>query len=150
MDLDLRATIVQLVQKFAFYSDSSDNKSMKFSITLMTLLIVSQISAPTLAQDGPRFQPARPPPLDNDFDDPIEEEFDAPPPPMPQPNLMPGVPMPQVNSQTPSSPPATSEFRPSNGNGNSKLRFEIVEGEYFEKGKPRGRAPIEKKARSRY
>ena len=116
---------------------------MKFGITLMTLLMAFQVSA----QDGPRFQPARPPPLDSDFDDPIEEEPDIMPPPMPNPNLMPGVPMPPVNSQTPSAPPATTEFRPSGDGGNSKIRFEVLDGEFFEKGKPRGRAPIEKRAR---
>jgi hypothetical protein len=92
------------------------------------------------AQDPPRFSPPRPPSLDQDFDDPSEDELengDSPnraqvPPPS-------SVPPPVVNGNN--TPP------PSNGSasGQSKLKFELADGEYYEKGKKRGRSPMAKR-----
>ena len=90
--------------------------------------------------------------VDNDFDDPIEEDTVVPD----QPNhMMPGVPMPNVGQvPAPQPPPNGNDFRPPSGGamggsgsirGTGKIRFEILEGEYYEKGKPRGRAPVTKR-----
>jgi hypothetical protein len=86
-----------------------------------------------VAQDrGPR-----PPPLDGaDFDDTTEDEFEMgdqpnrmnPPPPPPPPAA---------------APPPVNDFRPStplNSGEPGKLHFKVVEGQFWEKGKRRGRA----------
>jgi hypothetical protein len=93
------------------------------------------------AQDPPRFSPPRPPALDQDFEDPAEDELengDSPnraqvPPPS-------SVPPPVV--------PANNDNHPPQGggvNGAPKLKFELADGEYYEKGKKRGRSPVAKR-----
>lgn len=100
---------------------------------------------PAFAQE---FMPPKPPPLDpaNDFEEmeedmmePGDEGFRPPPPPPPQPNNMPNAN--NNNNLNNSSPPPPSSGGAGFGNGGSagKVRFQIVEGEFFEKGKKRSR-----------
>lgn len=133
-----------------FYSESSDKRDMKIWLTIL-LLFGGPIA---LAQvPPPKFQPPTRP-LDADFDDPVEEELDGDPARM----GMPSVPPPNFNhGQPPPAPPPNNDFHPIGGSGggigaggggpagNGKVRFQIVDGEFYEKGKPRGRAPIDRR-----
>ena len=93
---------------------------------------------------GYRFQPPRPPPLDSSDLEEVDEEDDDfemgdegssiemanPPPPQAAPPMPGGLP-----------PPST--FNASAGSG--KLRFQLVEGEFWEKGKKRQRGDRQKR-----
>jgi hypothetical protein len=88
------------------------------------------------AQDPPRFSPPKPPPLDSDFDDPDTDDADmpkAPPPSMPPPTSVQPPPA-QFGNDT---HPSVSQPE--------KFHFQTVEGEFYEKGKKRGRAPVNKR-----
>ena len=115
---------------------------MNVSIWLFVILL--PLSA--IAQDGDggdvgfRFQPPTPPPLDTatDFEDMDEDSMETgdegfrPPP------------LPQNNSFQPPPPSSMPDFRPSMPRGGTstlsgKVRFEVVDGHFFETGKKRGR-----------
>lgn len=97
------------------------------------------------AQDG--FAPPPPPPLDGQEFDELEDDIDMgddsfrPPPPIPSTGAAGGAPNTPPNNGVP-------EFRPSGGGGGGssnfgqttgKLRFQVVDGEFYEKGKKRSR-----------
>lgn len=97
----------------------------------------------TPAQDDYRFAPPPPPPLDPpEYDELEDEEFDdgfvPPPPPVIAPVPMNNVPPPPSQP-----PPPPADFRSSNNaymsSGPGKFRFQVVEGEFYQKGKKRGR-----------
>ncbi|MGZ3723348.1 MAG: hypothetical protein ACXVA9_10480 [Bdellovibrionales bacterium] len=110
------------------------SRDFVFHVLLAGLLILS----PRIwAQDPPRFQPPRPPPMDQDFEDPAEDELengDAPNRAV--------VPPATVGSPQPAAPPVT-DFRPAqpvpSAADQSKVKFKVVDGEFYEKGKKRGR-----------
>ena len=85
-----------------------------------------------------------PPPMDQgDFDDAGDDDFDL----GDQPNRINQIPPASTQTtqnQPPPPPPPTYEFHgPSNfesGDKEGKLHFKIVEGQFWEKGKRRGRA----------
>ncbi len=109
----------------------------------------SQLCGPRAAQaqepPGARFQPPPPPPMGigDDLEDDEIEELEGDMPIRPQmPSLgMPGQPPP--GGERP--PPPAPSFRgtPTSfmkiGNNANGIRFQIVDGEYYEKGKRRGR-----------
>ncbi len=100
----------------------------------------------TPAQEDYRFAPPPPPPLEPpEYDELEDEEFDdgfRPPPP---PAIAPVPPggmnnVPPPPQQPPPSPPP--DFRSNNSYMNAspgKFRFQVVDGEYYQKGKKRGR-----------
>ena len=104
-------------------------------------MIHLSLSARAWAQDPPRFQPPRPPPMDQDFEDPAEDELensDAPSRAQAIPPPSTGVPI--------SPPPPVTEFRPQQPPptgtiDSAKLKFKVVEGQFYEKGQKRGRTP---------
>ncbi len=127
---------------------------------LLGLLILFAASQGSLAQDtgfgGPsdpnyRFQPPQPPPLDTnsdfeDFDEDMvemdEEGFEPPLPPSPPsglPSNMGRPPMPPSNSSNDYPPPSFTGGDRATRSNPGKLRFQIVDGEFFEPGKKRGR-----------
>jgi hypothetical protein len=92
------------------------------------------------AQDAPRFQPPHPP--EQEFEDPSDDDFDV----GDQPNRPPPPP-PGGQTPVPATPPVT-DFKPPTTPAKTeptKVRFQIVDGAFYEKGKRRGRAPINKK-----
>lgn len=109
-------------------------------------LIAILIPLSALAQDGEggdvgfRFQPPKPPPLDTatDFDDLEDEEMVE----VGDEGFRPPTP-PQNNSFQP--PPPDFRPPPARANGgrgsglSGKVRFELIEGEFYERGKKRGR-----------
>lgn len=117
---------------------------------IVCLIMICLSAHFALAQDSGsdfRFQPPRPPPLDpaTDFDDMDEDMMEMgdegarPPPPPPIPSTNPGGP-------SDFNPSTSNTYSPNNRGGghgsrlgNGKVRFEIVEGEFLEKGKKRGR-----------
>jgi hypothetical protein len=117
--------------------------STRFALTGVLMIALGLgLSAPrSWAQDS-RFQPPRPPPLDGEaFDDDedvmeLGDEGYRPPPPPP----------PMGNSGGPSN--GAADFRPpppglTNLSGSTtspkKFKFQVVEGEFYEKGKKRTR-----------
>lgn len=116
--------------------------------SLILALSVQAIAQPKAkrhpAQDPPRFSPPRPPPLDQDFEDPIEDDIengDMPahaqtPPPAPPPSAD------GNNGYAP--PPSMGSMSGGNSNG-TKLKFQIADGEFYQKGKKRGRTPQNKR-----
>src|SRR5665213_1393128 len=112
---------------------------MGFRTTVLILLCFSRVA---WAQDPPRFSPPKPPPLDQDFDDPNdEEEGDSP--------TRAGVPAPPSGTSSstaaPTPPPSTDFHSAAAAPDANKVKFKVVEGEYYEKGKKRGRTPINKR-----
>lgn len=95
------------------------------------------------AQDVPRFQPPRPPPLEQEFEDPSDEDFDV----GDQPNRIPPPPPGGQNPAGGAAPAPVIDYKPSSASKvePGKVRFQIVEGAFYEKGKPRGRAPLNKR-----
>jgi len=90
------------------------------------------------AQDPPRFSPPKPPPLDGEFDDPENEDADMPKAPPPSNG------MPPPSYSPPPMPSTGGNDRPSVSQP-GKFHFQTVDGEFYEKGKKRGRAPINKR-----
>ncbi|MBX3022809.1 MAG: hypothetical protein KF799_14135 [Bdellovibrionales bacterium] len=120
--------------------------------TLALLILTVLHTGPTLAQEGGyRFQPPPPPPLDGaDFDD-GDEEIDGDAaylPPTPPPASGGGNTNGGAGNGGAYSPPPLGNSMPSGGGGgggfnlttpHGKFRFKVVEGEFYEKGKKRGR-----------
>lgn len=121
---------------------------IRFALFSLSLMFLSIHAAPSLAQDnGYRFQPPRPPPLDGaDFDEgedevEMDDDFRPPPPPPPMGGVG-GTPPPPSNFPPPAGGGGGGDFRPGGGFGSTtpdQFRFKIVEGEYWEKGKKRTR-----------
>jgi hypothetical protein len=112
----------------------------------IVILVMAMVAAKARAQDPPRGAPPpkAPPPLEQDFEDPDDEE-DAPvkggpgaavPPPAPASNAGQAAPV--------------TDFRPPSAaaSGPAKLKFQVVDGEFYEKGKKRGRTPQNKRTQS--
>ena len=130
-------------------------KSGVLAIALMGLPIILSGPSKTHAQEPPgaRFQPPPPPPMDmgDDLEDDEIEELEGDMPIRPQmPNLgMPGQPPPSGGERPP--PPAPSfrgtptSFTKIGTNANG-IRFQIVDGEFYQKGKRRGRVTDLRKA----
>lgn len=123
---------------------------MRMKLLTLILIACAFRTGHVAAQDGGyRFAPPPPPPLDGaDFDD--DEEIDSqdyPVPPPPPGGSAAGLPPPGPgDSYTP--PMGNAGFSGGGGSARSfgdltttpqKFRFQIVDGEYFEKGKKRGR-----------
>lgn len=118
-------------------------------VSHFALLILSLVSIRSAwAQE--EFAPPPPPPLESeldDFDDDIPEMegdvgFAPPTPPPPAPPGGNPSPIQGSTAGVPGPPPAQPmDFRTSNNAfiGRGKFRFEIVDGEFYEKGKKRGR-----------
>lgn len=111
-------------------------------LALTTLRATAQPVPP----EPPKFQPPRPPDPNADFDDPAEENLElgdapnrlaAPPPPPPGGAI----------------PPPVSDFRPAVAPSAKldpgKPHFQLVEGEFWEKGKRRGRSSDNRDKKSR-
>jgi len=116
---------------------------MKAYVAVLLILFGGNLLAqpkPTPRRPAQSFPPR--PPVDNDFDDPVDEDEGPEPPKMG--GILPGMQLPKPGD-TPGSPPQTSEFRTSTNPKDGKFRFHVVEGQYFEKGKPRGRTPFDKR-----
>src|SRR5262245_1828074 len=113
--------------------------------TLLTVILafsLSIVGRGVCAQYPPRFQPPKPPPIDPDqeFDDP-GDDFEVGERSVP---AVGQTPPPNTQGQLPPPPsPPVNDFRPVTPNpSDGKVRFKIVENAFYEKGKPRGRAPI--------
>lgn len=111
---------------------------------LICFILINFVSLAKAQETGSdfRFQPPRPPPLDpaTDFDDMDEDTMEMgddgmrPPPPPPTPPSY-GGPTPEFNP--PSIPTNRGGYSARSGDG--KIHFQVVEGEFLEKGKKRGR-----------
>lgn len=114
---------------------------------LIGLLLVLGLSPHALAQDPPRFQPPRPPALDQDFEDSGEDDFDGDQPTRAPPPAVSGTS--GLNAPAPAPVAPSADLKPStslnNGAEQNKLRFKVVDGAFYEKGKRRGRAPLNKR-----
>jgi hypothetical protein len=113
---------------------------MTWSIVAGLILTLGLLTAPALSHaqnaEPPRFQPPRPPSMDQEFEEAEDEDVidqpgkAPPPPPMPGGSLTPAespaIDLRAFGAKSPSADP-------------SKLHFKVVEGAFYEKGKPRGR-----------
>lgn len=115
------------------------------NLILRLALVLSAMVLPAAAQE---FQPPRPPPMEPnvDFDDMDEELIEMgdegfrPPPPPPPPGQSGAGGPPNLGAPGGSAPIGGPVGGGNFGAQTAKLKFKIVEGEFWEKGKKRGRA----------
>jgi len=115
---------------------------------LILLLLGGAAFAQAQGADSPeRFQPPPPPPMEmgDDLEDDEIEELEGDMPMRPQMPVM-GMPSLPSNNTPPPPPPPNAGFRgqPTSftkiGDNANAIRFQVLEGEFFQKGKRRGRA----------